>query len=706
MQHSADSGCCAWRRCSHHTLAATSETLGYAFHQTAGKLAASLLIALLTCLLFVACSGALDRWYQSEPANEKRHFVEMIRLRGRAPTRLELQCALTRVAAEHPRLLMLPHPDEWRIHSQLPVLAAAAGASSPSDTLPFPLPLLSDWVAEPVEWAGAPGSEAATAQLRQLFEHALTDPVANDPPKEQCAAGYKGPTYFRTVHLQLVHWGDKKQQQHAAAANDEQQEEFALILHVTHNLGDGVAGLLLFRHLFAFIHSAREASKSSSAVSSALLSTGAAAAVTTPKRIPLSAFRPLSEYPSMDDVLDLRPSGWRMWTLWLQAPQRLPQWKKKVGIKPTQPWFDGEGGMGLRLKPGEWGHRTTFLHLSPEQLEALSNAARKQGATVQAALHVATAFAAGVASGEKGVVHLLTGTSVNLRRFCSASGSSEQVKHLAASTRYTAATTPPPPEHLIENCVAITMDNLLLDASASASSSGGILGFLGLGGKGSSNHAAQEAWSVGRAYLSRLHGAFPFVIGTVGLLTMFNARYIVRGKAMPLRNQRSASVVISNLGVVGGPAEESFVNQSASAAPSGDKEQQKVQAPLPASLLSLWGYSLEDAWFGQTAQHVHGLFVNSVISTPKGGCNLLLTTPTGPVLSEKALQTYVRTFYYVIHRLAQGNQVEYAQLANLIRNSEAQSSTANTQAESSITRPPAAAAAAAAAPTATAAATA
>src|SRR5687768_16345752 len=86
----------------------------------------------------------MDRWYQAQPSGQKRNFVEAVRLRGRAPTPLELQCALTRVAAKHPTLLLLPHPEAYHHHSQLPV-EVAAGA----DSVPFPLPSLSRFVAAP-----------------------------------------------------------------------------------------------------------------------------------------------------------------------------------------------------------------------------------------------------------------------------------------------------------------------------------------------------------------------------------------------------------------------------------------------------------------------------------------------------------------------------------------------------------------------------
>jgi hypothetical protein len=537
-------------------------------------------------------SGSLDRWYQSEPQGEKRHFAQVIRLRGRAPTQLELQCALTRVAAEHPRLLMLPHPDEFRIHSQLPAIAAAAGASDPSDPLPFPLPLVASWVAEPVRWAGPADSDSVRTQLRVLFEKTLNTSVSDDPPKEQCAQGFAGQTTFKPVHLQLIHSGE-------AVEND----EFALILHVAHQIGDGIAGLLLFRHLLTAVSAAR-----------------APGAGLPPSSIPLSAFRPLSEYPSLDDLMDLRPTKYRMWQLWWM--QFSGKWKKKFHISPPPQWYDGVEYPSLRLKPGEWSNCTTYLHVNAATMDSLSKHAKKHKCTVQAALHIATAFATAIASGQMDV-HLLTGTSVNLRRFCQQD--SLQIEGSAFPLP------PPPVSLLIDNAVGITMDNIHLQAQPGCISSLFCSHY-------------QNGWKLGRSYLSNLHSAFPFVIGTIGLLTLFNARYIVKGRAMPLRNQRSSSVTVSNLGRVGG----------IDANPS-------IPSPLSRTFLDSIGYELLDAWFGQTAIHVHALFVNSAITTPIGGLNIVLTTPTR-IVTDEQIDLYTRTFYAIIHGLANGEQVNYHSL--------------------------------------------
>jgi len=562
-------------------------------------------------------AGVMDRWFQSQPPGEKRHFVVAARLRGVAPTRLELQAALTRVAAAHPRLLMLPHPSEFRIHSQLPALATQDDGSV-AEALPFPLPLLSGWVEEPVEWAGAPGSADALRQLEALIGRVTNEPVDDDPPAELCAEGCRTQAQFRTVRLHCLRSSaavsatDPAAAAAAAVAEGSTQDtrvgdEFALVLHLAHQFCDGQSGLVLLRHLLSEL---------------AVLRAATATGEPLPQQLPLSSFRPLCEYPAMDDLLDMRPPQWRLDQLrW--APIAAT-WRKRLGLPLPLPWWDGTDE---RLTPGQWSSRCSFVQLPATALAQLAQHAKRNGCTVQAALHCATAFAAGVASG-RASVRLLTGTSVSFRPLCE-----------VAAPGSAAGSLPPRTPDLLDNFVGLFVESVELDAAPCH----WLASWLG--------RPQQRVWGMGRGYLRRLQAGFPLVQSTLGLLALFNARYVVRGQAQPLRNQRSSSVVVSNLGLADGVS-------------AGGAE-----GPLSAAVLSPLGFALMDLRFAQTATYVHGLFVCSVVSSAVGGLQVAVTSPTRVVSDEQA-QRFDETLRTVLDMMARGEDADYAHVRHCIQQRE------------------------------------
>jgi len=429
--------------------------------------------------LHQAPAGLLDRWYMAQLPGQKRDFVEALKLRGVPPSELQLAQALTTMAQAHPRLLMLPHPVAYRLHSQFPTaVAAAAAAGVPRGQVPYPLPCLARCVTPSVQWEAKASDDAARrAQLKRVLNDYLNTPVSDDPAAEECEPGAGGllAHSWKPLTLQLVSDGSDAEQ------------EFVLVLHIAHTVGDGMSGFIFFRLLLETLGALRRSAEPA------------------PTTVPVASFLPLSAYPSVDDMTDMRPRVRRIANLLMgDIGGKL---RAKLGMKGKS-WYDGNDG---RFDCATT--RTSLLQLGPETSRSLFAHAKKHGVTVHGVLTAATSMACALASG-KDELGVLSGTAINTRGLC---------------------TDKPGVEDLLGNFVASHEE--IVDFSSKDQA-----------GK-------QELYSLARAFLARLKSpsAREHSLDTIGLIGLVDARTYVAEQDGQRRNRRNATSNLSNVGVVGAP---------------------------------------------------------------------------------------------------------------------------------------------------------
>jgi hypothetical protein len=163
-----------------------------------------------------------------------------------------------------------------------------------------------------------------------------------------------------------------------------------------------------------------------------------------------------------------------------------------------------------------------------------------------------------------------------------------------------------------------------------------------------------ELFELARGYLARFRAVEKDAVTIQGLYGLvLDARVSVPAVAATLRNRRTYSTVVSNLGLVGTPKSGS----SSSSCP----------LPEPES------FQLLDMLFGQSVAVPHGLWVHNAVTSVRGGLNIV-SCSVKELVSDKQADTFQRAFEEALRRVARGEKVEYTALAKQMRQSEASSS--------------------------------
>jgi hypothetical protein len=500
------------------------------------------------------------------------------------------------MAQKHPRLLLLPHPTAYRLHSQFPAaVAAAAAAGLPHGQVPFPLPCIARCVEPALCWEGST-PEQRQKQLQRVLNDLLNVPTQEDPAAEECEPGAGGllSHSWKAFTLQLISDGTADEQ------------EFMLVLHLSHQTGDGMSGVIFFRDLLRTLGELRRVSGDEQ-----------------PVAVPVTSFRPLSEHPALDDVVDLRPRVRRV--LALVSEKLSSATRKLLGLRQADHWYDGNKGHFP-----SWTTRLHMLQLDAEQTARVHAAAKQHGVTLHGVLYVASLMAAAIASGKPdGVVTLLAGTPSNARRHgLDVRGNKQQKKKRAIA------------EDLLGNFVASHSELVRFTAPCSSSSSR----------SSSPRQSDDELFVLARAYLTRLNSGRAHALDTVALLSLVDARQWVAEREGQLRNRRCQTTELSNLGLLGGIDAHDQLSES-------DVAQQ--------------GFELLDAYFAQSATYTHALWVNDAVCTRRGGLNVSICSPTQLVRDDQA-NTYAAAFREALRRVAEGEGVRYEELATHIQQQQQQ----------------------------------
>jgi hypothetical protein len=544
-------------------------------------------------------SGHMDRYYQAQLVGQKRDFIEALKLRGRPPSAYELACALTVMAQKHPRLLLLPHPTAYRLHSQFPAaVASATAAGLPHGQVPFPLPCIARCVEPALRWEGST-PEQRQNQLQRMLTDLLNVPTQDDPAAEECepGAGCLLSHSWKAFTLQLISDGTADEQ------------EFVLVLHLSHQTGDGMSGVIFFRDLLRALGELRRGSNGD---------------CEQPATVPVTSFRPLSEYPALDDVVDLRPRVRRVLAL---GSEKLSSATRKLLGRQSDHWYDGNEGHFA-----SWTTRLHMLQLDAEQTARVHAAAKQHGVTLHGVLYVASLMAAAIASGKQdGVVTLLTGTPFNARRHgLDVRGDKQQKKQRAIA------------EDLLGNFAAPHSELVRFTAPPSSLSSSS--------SRSSSRQSDDELFVLARAYLARLNSGRAHALDTVALLSLVDPRQWVAEREGQLRNRRCQTTELSNLGLLGGTGAHDQLSES-------DVAQQ--------------GFQLLDAYFAQSATYTHALWVNDAVCTRRGGLNVSICSPTQLMRDDQA-DTYAAAFREALRRVAEGEDVHYEELAKHLQQQQLQ----------------------------------
>jgi hypothetical protein len=201
-------------------------------------------------------SGLLETWYLNQPQGQKRCFIEALTFRGVQPTRLQLECALTRVMMNHPVLLMAPHPDGTGFASQVTETDVQEGGM-----LAFPLPHATRCITV----------ESEDTELDGLMQQLINLPSEADIT----AAAFSS----RSTHG--ITWSGLRL--HFIPSS--RQDEFTLVLRLAHVIGDGMSGLNVLKGVM---------SELSSIVSSAVKGEE------LPSIVPVAQLASIAGYPGMD----------------------------------------------------------------------------------------------------------------------------------------------------------------------------------------------------------------------------------------------------------------------------------------------------------------------------------------------------------------------------------------------------------------------
>jgi hypothetical protein len=333
----------------------------------------------------------------------------------------------------------------------------------------------------------------------------------------------------------------------------------------------------------------------------------------------------------MDDLVDVRPRVGQVLT-WFYDQHVAGYLRRWLGMKP-EPWFDGQEGLSV----SSFVTRCTYTHVDPRTTERLVSAARAHGVSMQGILNSATAMAVAIASDEP--LHkpltLKNGTPFSTRRLCT--DKPPQLQHPGAANRLVTDE--------IGNYVAMPFELLRFPAVAAISETGG-----------ATTTREVELFELARGYLARFRAVEKDAVTIQGLYGLvLDARVSVPAVAATLRNRRTYSTVVSNLGLVG-----------TSASASGSSSSALTSCPLPEPE----SFQLLDMLFGQSVAVPHGLWVHNAVTSVRGGLNIV-SCSVKELVSDKQADTFQRAFEEALRRVTRGDKVEYTALARQMRQTEA-----------------------------------
>lgn len=396
-----------------------------------------------------------------------------------------------------------------------------------------------------------------------------------------------------------------------ASQEGQTAEEFSLVLRLAHIIGDGLSGIVLMKHLLTELASA------------------GTVATPPPSAVPASELTSIADYPSMDDLMDTRPPFRRLAAYLLETFTN--RFKSPERIAADHAFWDGRNLVADEADRanGDWttsGHTELIrIHVAPDTQRRLHQAASANGCTLQAVMSMAACFAGALLS-DTARTKLKAATPYSTRRMLrQASGC-------------------PKPDELIGNFIAAYMGHveLVKPEDSTATTTSGSRSDSGSGGK-----VAQSFWPLARHLLASFRRDHLGGLEDAGMLAFVDARQFVLETQQHQWKARSNTVLVSNLGGV----------------------DQGPQATMSAEWQTRTGFRLRDLHFCQPAHYTQALFVNNVVSTAAGGLNNYVCYATGILTREQAAR-YAEWFEYVLHRLAEGEDVDFQQLVRHVQQEE------------------------------------
>ena len=551
-------------------------------------------------------AGLLERWYFAQPIESKRAFVQAIKVRGPKPSLHQLQAALSYVALAHPMLLLVPRPDGTGLASQVVAGKDVINVDG-VDSLAFPLRVIKPCVSI---------VSTKDESLDDIFYRLINQPPEVELTPEQYAARHDEGVEWSGLRLILV-----EDDPNPNPTDRSRSDTFTLVIRLAHVIGDGLSGMILLRHLIAQLHRCTQAEPSASPLSDS-------ASPMIPSHVPLTALTNIAHYPSMDDLLDYRPTLSRVIEyIWSKVSPKLPftsikahsptddndDWycgKNLVSHTHTHPdaaEFDDDSSIAnTTTTPRTTGFR--LVHIPRDQLTLLQSACKSNSTTLHGLITVACAYATAVLANQSRTV-LKSDAPFAARRFY------QQQQQQSMENGIT-------PNHVTPNDMApnaMTPNDIIGNHLAAYSH------YFRFDRQ--SRSTPNEIWQLSRSYLTGLDRSMSHSLESVGMLTFVDPHDYIRSTLASLWHQRSSSFLVSNLG-------------------------QCDRTVITNEIQSKSGYQLLDAQFLQPVHYQAAVFTNNVVSTSNGGMSNMITYPE-KLVSKKQITKFINVLLFVLHRVTE-----------------------------------------------------
>lgn len=518
-------------------------------------------------------AGLMEQWYMAQPTDQKRTFIQSMRIRGVRPSLSELHAALSYVACEHPTLLVLPSHDCMNLGMQI----SKEQEQNIDGTIPFPLKQFKDCIS------------ISSGNLDDIIFQLLNQPSETDVSQEVWSQHRTRSIEWKAIRVILL---EKEP--------NEPLDEFTIVIRVAHLVGDGLSLIAIFRHLLRHLHRIRRE--------------GGLANV--PKTIPAEAITSIATYPSMDDLLDYRPTVGRLLEfIWeSKIEPHLPGYLQSNTSKLNAHWWNGRSLIDEKdtdsiIRPSAG---TSFVRVSIDarRSRVLRDICTRHGATLHGLLTAACAYAAGIVGRrdipmDDGEITLKFGTPFGVRRLLQQSSTGGQ-------RRYDS-------NDLVGNYF------------------GSHTHFFTL--RDHNGMAMDSIWIRARVYLNHLSSDQSHDLQSAGLLGFVDPREFVSSSVASLWRGRSATCEVSDIGMV-------------------DRSDRAVKFDGSDVAVGDSGMTLLSARFTQAAHYQAAVFANSMIETSLGGI-CIMTSYSNQVVSLEDVTLYRHVLEYVITKVEESGECSY-----------------------------------------------